>query len=73
MLKYCHDRYKTKKMCDKAVHDFLPVLKFVPDWFVTSKMIHRALFVDDDILFFDEDSGNVTFSSNEMGILRVDL
>ena len=64
-------------MCDKAVDDFLPVLKFVPSWFVTSKMIknlQNALFTDnDDILFFDEDFGNVTSSSDEMGILSVDL
>ena len=30
--------------------------------------LHHALFIDDDILFFDESSGNVTFSSNEMGM-----
>ena len=59
MLKYCLNRYKTQKMCDKAFDDFLPALKFVPDWF--------------DILFFDEESGNVTFSSDEMGVLSVDL
>ena len=32
-----------------------------------------ALFTDEDIIFFDEDSGNVTFSSDEVGILSVDL
>ena len=44
-------------MCDKAVDDFLPALKLVPVWFVTSKMkcfnflmIQSALFKD-DILF----------------------
>ena len=42
-LKYCHDRYKTQEMCNKAVDDFLPALKFVRDWFVTSKMIKRLL------------------------------
>ena len=76
MLKYCLNRYKTQKMCDKAFDYFLPALKFVPDWFVTSKMIenlHNALFAEDDIVFFDEESGNVTFSSDEMGILSVDL
>ena len=62
-------------MCDKAVDNFLSALKFVPDWFVTSKMIKNlddAIF-SDDILFFDEDSGNVTISSDEMGITSVDL
>ena len=38
-LKYCHDRYKTQEMCNNTVDDFLPALKFVPDWFVTRKMI----------------------------------
>ena len=55
MLKYCLNRCKTQKMCDKAVDDFLPALKFVPDWFVTSKLIkklHNAPFADDYILFF---------------------
>ena len=40
-------------MCDKAVDDFLPALKFVPDWFVTSEMIKEllaALYADDNIL-----------------------
>ena len=30
-------------------------------------------FTNDNLLFFDEDSGNVTFSSDGMGILSVDL
>ena len=41
-------------MCDIAVDDFLPALKFVTNWFVKSKMIkklHNASFADDDILF----------------------
>ena len=70
------DRFKTQKMCDKAVDDFLPTWKFVPDWLVTSKMIkklYNTVFADDDILFFVEDSGNVSFLSDEMGILSVNL
>ena len=35
--------------------------------------LYNALFTDDDILFFDKDSGNVTLSSDEMGILSVNL
>ena len=60
----------------QSVDDFLLTSKFFPDWFVTNKKIKKlysALFTDDDILFFDEDSGCVTFSSEEMGILSVDL
>lgn len=39
MLKYCPDRNKTPKICDKAVDGCLSSLKFVPDWLVTSKML----------------------------------
>ena len=55
MLKYCRDRYEGREMCDKPFDDFLPALKFIPDWFVTSKMIkklHNALFEEGDKLFF---------------------
>ena len=37
-------------MCDKAVDYFLPVLKFVLDWFFPSNMIKKlddALFAND--------------------------
>ena len=37
------------------------------------KKLHNALFTDDDILFFDEDSCNITFSNHKIGILSVDL
>ena len=61
-------------MCDKTVDDF--ALKFAPDWFVTSKMI-KILFADlyagENILYVNEDSGNVVFICNEMGILNTDL
>ena len=33
----------------------------------------NALYADDGLLFFDEDSGNVTFCGNEMGILSVNF
>ena len=48
----------------------------IPDWFVTSKMIKElftALYADENILYFNEDSRNVVFSCNEMGILNIDL
>ena len=54
----------------------LAALKLILYWFITSKMIKKlyaALYVDDDLLFFDEDSGNVTFCCNEMCILSVNL
>ena len=73
---YCHYRCKTQEICDKIVNDFLPALKFVLDWFVTSKIIkelYTSLQADDGMLFFDEDSGNVTFCCGETGILSVNL
>ena len=75
MLKYCLDKYKTQKMYDEAVDDCLSALEFLPDWFVTYKMIrkfHEALLAN-NILFLNENYGNVTFSSDQMGILSVDL
>ena len=63
-------------MCDKAVDDCLAPLKFVPDWFITSKMVKilfTALYADENILYFSEYSGNVVFICNEMGILNIDL
>ena len=74
MLKHCHDRDKTQEICDKAADDFLLALKFVPDWFVTNKMIKKldnALFTEDDILFYESD--NVTFSSDGIVFPRIDL
>ena len=59
-----------------SVDNCLAALKFVPDWFVTSKMIKTlftALYVDDNILYFNENSGNVVFSCHGMGILNIDL
>ena len=41
-------------MCDKAVHDSLGTLKFIPNWFVTNKMskkLFTALYVDENILY----------------------
>ena len=75
-LGYVPDQYKTQQMCDKAVDDCLAALKFVPYWFVTSKMIKKlftALYADQNILYFDEDFGNVVFNFNEIGILNIDL
>ena len=76
MLKYCPYKYITQKMCDKAIDDFLPALNFFANWFVTSKMIKTlftALCEYENILYFDEDFGNVAFNCNEMSILNIDL
>ena len=54
-------------MCDEAVDDSLATLKLIPDRFVTSKMIKNlftALYADENILYFNEDSGNVVFKKD---------
>ena len=54
-------------MCDEAVDDSLAALRVIPDWFVPSKIIKRLCTVfsaDENILNFNEDSGNVIFSWN---------
>ena len=53
-------------MYHKAVDIFLTILKFVPDWFVTNKMLEKlgdVVFSKDDIVFVYENSDNVTFFS----------
>ena len=53
-----------KEMCNKAVDNFLPALKFVFDWFVTSKIIKKnfiSYFMQMMGYFFYEESCNVTF------------
>ena len=70
--RYVPDQYKIQKMSDKAVDDFLVALKLVPDWCVTIKMIKKLftdLCADENILYFNENSSNVIFGCNEMGIL----
>ena len=37
------------------------------------KKLYTAFYVDENILQFNEDSDNVKFSCNEMGILNMDL
>ena len=47
-------------MCDKAVDDFLPILNFVLNLFVGSRVIKKvftALYADENILYVDEGFG----------------
>ena len=63
-------------MCDEAVNDCLAALKFVPDWFVTSKMLEKldnALHANGDILPYNEDFNKVTFIACQRHILSADL
>ena len=58
-------------MHHKAVDVFLTTLKFVPDWFVTNKMLEKlgdVVFSKDDIVFVYENSDNVTFFSDDVGL-----
>ena len=38
-----------------------------------SDYLFTDLYVDENMLYFIEDSGNVVFSYNEIGILHIDL
>ena len=63
-------------MCDKPVDDCLAALKFIPDWYVTSKMIKKrltALYVDDNKFYFTGHFRNAIFSCNKIGILNINL
>ena len=39
MLKYCLDRYKTHNICKTFVDVYPMILRHVPDWFATPKML----------------------------------
>ena len=64
LMVYCPAKYETQRICDEAVDDCLAALKFVPDWFLRSKMLEKfdnALHNNDDVLFFNEDFNKATF------------
>ena len=76
LIVYCPGKYIIQKMCDEAVDDSLATLKLIPDWFVASKMIKKiftALYADENILYFNEDSGSVVYNCSEMGMYNIDL
>ena len=55
-------------MCDEAVNDCLAALKFIRDWFVTSKMLENfdnTLHANDDTFFWNEDFDKVTIIANQ--------
>ena len=46
------------------------------NWFARSEMIKKlftGLYADENILYFNEDSGDAEFNYNEMGIVNIDL
>ena len=54
ILVYCLNGYKSQRMCNEDVDDCLAILKFIPDWFVTSKMLekfHNVLLDNEEMLF----------------------
>ena len=67
---------KLKKMCNEAVDNCLAALKFILDWFVTSKMLEKLDNASDanrNTLFYNEDFDKVTFIACEKHILAADL
>ena len=60
-------------MCDEAIDDSLASLKLIwlVDWLI--KKLQTALYADENILHFNEDSGDTVFSCNEMRILSIYL
>ena len=63
-------------MCDEAIDGSMTTMKLIPDCFISSKMIQNlltAFYTDKRILYFDEGSGNVVFSFNEIDNFNIDL
>ena len=76
LIVYCPVEYMTQRMCVEAVDDFLAALNLIPDRFVTSTSIEKlytALYADQNILCFNEDSGDAVFFYNEMGFFCIDF
>ena len=69
VIRYALDQYKTQQMCDEAVGFLIRLLQV--NWL--RNFLHTVLYADDDKSHFNEDSGDVIFSCNEMNILNVDL
>ena len=67
ILQYCHDKYKTREVCDKTVDSCLLASKFVSDWSITSRTIKK---LDSDISFNDSitfgDFDFVTFFTRDI-------
>ena len=41
----CSYKYNTQRMCDELVDECLAALKFIPDWFVTSKVLENLIML----------------------------
>ena len=76
MLVYFSNKHKTQRISDEAIDDCLATLKFIPDSFVTSKMLEKLdydLHANVDILFQNGDFDKIKFIANQRYILAVDL
>ena len=59
-------------MCDEVVHDFLAASDLIHDWYGEMiETLYTALYTDENILYFDENSDNIAFSCDKMGILNI--
>ena len=45
ILMYCPNKHKSQRLCDEAVDNSLAALKFIPDWFLTSKMLYWLMVI----------------------------
>ena len=60
----------------KLFYDCLGASKLITDWFVIGEMIRNfstVLYTDENILYFNEGSGDIVFNCNGMGIFIIDL
>ena len=77
MMKYYLDRNKTQKIYAIKLlmvfyqHEILFLIGLLQ--VRTLEKLYNDLFAEGDVLFFDDDSGNVTFFGVEISILSVDL
>ena len=65
----------SQEILKKVVNAYLPLLKFIPGWLVTNKMLKdfdNIVFFNGDTIFANEDS-DVKFLSDGMGFVNVDL
>ena len=61
---------QSQEMCNSIICADPFSLTYVPNQYKTKQMYDKK---DKNILYFNEDSVNVVFSCNEMGIVNIDL
>ena len=60
-------------MCDEVVHDSLAAAELIPVWYGEMiETLYTALYADEkNVLYFDENSDNIVFFCDKMGILNI--